>query len=92
MRDESTRVPGLVVSSMNAGNTTADDRQHSMSAPGSPSVLPVPDRMDNLPLPQPGARADHAHTVGAGGARESRPADTVATRPGQDGGGWRHVR
>lgn len=42
----------LVPSSMGAGNTTADDRKWSMSAPGSPSILPVPDRMDNLPLPQ----------------------------------------
>jgi hypothetical protein len=42
----------LVPSSMGAGNTTADDRKWSMSAPGSPSVLPVPDRMDNLPLPE----------------------------------------
>lgn len=43
----------LVPSSMSAGNTTADDRKISMSAPGSPSVLPVADKMDNLPLPQP---------------------------------------
>jgi hypothetical protein len=42
----------LVPSSMGAGNTTADDRKWSMSAPGSPSVLPVPDRLDNLPLPE----------------------------------------
>ena len=42
----------LVPSSMHGGNTTADDRKYSMSAPGSESVLAVPDRMDNLPLPR----------------------------------------
>jgi hypothetical protein len=42
----------LVPSSMGAGNTTADDRKWSMSAPGSAGIIPVPDRMDNLPLPE----------------------------------------
>jgi hypothetical protein len=42
----------LAPSSMNAGNTTADDHKWSMSAPGSESVLPVPDRLDNLPMPR----------------------------------------
>lgn len=42
----------LSPSSMNAGNTTADDRKLTMSAPGSVSVLPVPDKLDNLPQPQ----------------------------------------
>jgi hypothetical protein len=42
----------LVPSSMSGGNTTADDRKWSMSAPGSQSVLPVADRMDHLPLPE----------------------------------------
>lgn len=41
----------LSPSSMSAGNTTADDRAITQSAPGSASVLPVPDRMDNLPMP-----------------------------------------
>lgn len=52
MEDLTGRVmSNLVPSSMHGGNTTADDRQYSMSAPGSDSVLPVPDRMDHLPLP-----------------------------------------
>jgi hypothetical protein len=42
----------LAPSSMGAGNTTADDRKWSMSAPGSQSVLPVADKMDHLPLPE----------------------------------------
>jgi hypothetical protein len=42
----------LAPSSMNAGNTTADDQQLAMTAPGSTSVLPVPDRMDVLPMPK----------------------------------------
>jgi hypothetical protein len=41
----------LVPSSMQAGNTTADDPQLAMTAPGSQSVLPVPDKMDVLPQP-----------------------------------------
>jgi hypothetical protein len=42
----------LSPSSMNAGNTTADDPKLAMTAPGSVSILPVPDRMDVLPMPQ----------------------------------------
>lgn len=42
----------LSPSSMNAGNTTADDPKLSMTAPGSTSILPVPERMDVLPMPQ----------------------------------------
>jgi hypothetical protein len=42
----------LSPSSMNAGNTTADDPQLSMTAPGSVSILPVAERLDVLPLPQ----------------------------------------
>ena len=47
----------LVNSSMNAGNTTSDNPGLSMTAPGSASVLPVPDVTDHLPLPEatPGA-------------------------------------
>ena len=52
MQDLTGRVmSNLVPSSMSAGNTTADDRKYSMSAPGSDSILPVPDAMDSLPKP-----------------------------------------
>jgi hypothetical protein len=43
--------PPLVPSSMSAGNTVATDPALSMTAPGSPSILPVPDALDRLPLP-----------------------------------------
>lgn len=42
----------LVPSSMQAGNTTADDPALAMTAPGSESVLPVPDKLDVLPMPR----------------------------------------
>ncbi len=42
----------LVPSSMQAGNTTAGDPQLAMTAPGSESVLPVPEKMDVLPMPK----------------------------------------
>lgn len=45
--------PNLVPSSMNGGNTVADDPGLSMTAPGSPSISPVPDVLDRLPLPVP---------------------------------------
>jgi hypothetical protein len=69
----------LVPSSMNAGNTTADDRKWSMSAPGSPSVLPVADKMDNLPLPEfTGSQIPVSHP----GQR-----DRVQAQGGSNGGG-----
>lgn len=42
----------LVPSSMQGGNTVAGDPSLAMTAPGSASVLPVPDKLDNLPLPE----------------------------------------
>jgi hypothetical protein len=42
----------LSVSSMSAGNTVASDPSLARTAPGSPSILPVPEATDNLPLPQ----------------------------------------
>lgn len=42
----------LVPSSMQAGNTTADDPALAMTAPGSTSVLPVPEKLDVLPMPR----------------------------------------
>lgn len=44
----------LVPSSMNPGNTTYDEPQLAMTAPGSQSVLPrlKPNKMDVLPMPQ----------------------------------------
>jgi hypothetical protein len=36
---------------MSAGNTVASDPGLAMTAPGSPSVLPVADVLDRLPLP-----------------------------------------
>jgi hypothetical protein len=42
----------LVPSSMQGGNTVSDDPTLSMTAPGSVSILPVPDKTDHLPLPE----------------------------------------
>ena len=42
----------LVPSSMAAGNTTSDDPQLAMTAPGSHPVNPGPDTKDHLPLPE----------------------------------------
>lgn len=72
--------PVLVPSSMSGGNTVQDDGpEHALTAPGSRSILPVPDAVDYLPLPV----ADvHRRTVltDAGGGK---PDDV----PGS--GGWR---
>lgn len=82
-KDLSDRVPGLSISSMSAGNTVADDPGLSMTAPGTPSVLPVPDAMDRLPMPEP---RTHARTtlVGESGAKGDTAPDEI-DRPG----GWR---
>jgi hypothetical protein len=80
MEDLTGRVmPSLVPSSMHGGNTTADDRRYSLSAPGSPSVLAVPDVLDNLPLPQP---TGPQLPVGHPGQQES-----VRVQAADDGGG-----
>jgi hypothetical protein len=41
----------LVVSSGSGGNTVAGDPTLAMTAPGSPGVIPTPETMDHLPLP-----------------------------------------
>lgn len=45
--------PNLVPSSMQGGNTVSDSASLSMTAPGSQSVIPVPETLDVLPLPRP---------------------------------------
>jgi hypothetical protein len=42
----------LVPSSMSGGNTLDDSHKFTMTGPGSPSVNPIPDKLDVLPLPQ----------------------------------------
>lgn len=66
---------------MSAGNTVADDPALTMTAPGSQSVLPVPDAMDRLPQPELGGRRDRTVLLGAGGRPDATPA--------QDGGAYR---
>lgn len=52
MDDLADRFPAsLVPSSMNAGNTVADEPALAMTAPGLPSVLAVPETTDRLPMP-----------------------------------------
>ena len=83
----------LVPSSMCAGNTTADDRQYSMSAPGSPSVLPVADKLDHLPLPEysgsqvpVGHPGRQKHTEPASSAHGGGTFDTITIS-----GEWKEV-
>lgn len=70
----------LSPSSMNAGNTTAGNAELTMTAPGSLSVLPVPDRMDVLP--QPRFTNDSPIPVSHPGVR-----DKVTPVGGRDGAG-----
>lgn len=42
----------LVPSSMAAGNTTSDNPELAMTAPGSHPVNPTPETTDHLPLPE----------------------------------------
>jgi len=88
-------VPGLSLPSMGAGNTIDDPRGHELafSGPGSESVNPVPDRVDNSPLPEPGPRDDYARLKSADGGDGSRPSSQGGgwTRAGRDEAGWRQV-
>lgn len=70
----------LVPSSMQGGNTVADDPGLAMTAPGSASVLPAPDAVNNLPLPEmsPGGQMPVSHP----GNR-----DKITTKEGPAGGG-----
>ncbi len=80
--------PRLVVSSQNAGNTTAaDNHVLAMTAPGSPSVLPVPENPDVLPQPTP-ARYQAPNRVESG-----REAAAALWRDVNQKGtpGWREV-
>ncbi len=95
----SSRYPAyLVNSSMNAGNTTADDPQLAMTAPGSTSILPVPERMDVLPMPQwsAGAQIPVSHPgqqqrVDVQSARDgSMPWKNAHDIPG-DGSRWKET-
>lgn len=73
-------VVGLSISSQSAGNTVAaDNTSLAMTAPGSPSVLPVPDATDRLPQPELGPRRDLMWGT------DHRPTD----RPSEGDGGWR---
>jgi hypothetical protein len=45
------KIANLVPSSMSTGNTMSDDPSLAMTAPGSKTVNPKPDKLDNLPLP-----------------------------------------
>jgi hypothetical protein len=42
----------LVNSSMSGGNTVCDDPSLSGTAMGSPGIIPLPDVVDHLPLPE----------------------------------------
>lgn len=70
----------LVPSSMQAGNTTYGDPGLAMTAPGSLSVLPVPEKPDVLPMPR--FSEDGQIPVSHPGNR-----DKVKTSNGPEGGG-----
>jgi len=92
MENLSALVPGLSLPSEGAGNTISDPRGHELafSAPGSESVNPLPDRLDNSPLPMPGGREDYAHLISDGGRPGTRPANDAGpwTTEFQSGSGW----
>ncbi|MGH3302534.1 MAG: hypothetical protein ACRDOK_12780 [Streptosporangiaceae bacterium] len=75
--------PPLVPSSMNAGNTTSDDPQLAMTAPGTRSVLPVPEQTDVLPQPE-SIRQDRTVLVAADGGKASAAPESSPYRT--DGG------
>jgi hypothetical protein len=78
--------------SMSVGNTLSDSTALAMGAPGSPSVNPLPDRLDNMVPALPG-QDDYAHTIGQAGGRERRPAQSVAHDVNDDGhtGSWQET-
>jgi hypothetical protein len=94
MRDLSRLQAALSPSSMNAGNTTSDDAKITQTAPGSTSVLPVPEPLDVLPQVQVPAAHDFAPMIthDSPDRYTPRPAESAATLPGESGGGWSLVR
>jgi hypothetical protein len=87
LQDLSALVAGLSLPSMGAGNTISDVAGHALaqSAPGSESVNPIPDRLDNTPLPQVGQREDYAPLVSEDGSPGTRPVgDPFSSRAGSD--------
>ncbi len=75
---------------MAAGNTVFDRPELAMTAPGS---MPVDDMGEyvsqNLPEPTPTDKPRSVITDAGGSKGGPAPAQSAATRPGQDGqGGW----
>lgn len=77
------RYLNLVPSSMQGGNTVSDDASLSMTGPGSPGVMPVPETMDRLPQPEIGA--EHPAVF-------NEHHQAVDGHPGSDvSGGWNQI-
>lgn len=96
MQDLTGRFPAnLVPSSMSGGNTVSDDPALSMTAPGSPGVMPMPDVMDNLPLPRASGTeipVSHPGQHPRVTAEGSRPGMTTWTEAGGGNTGrWRET-
>lgn len=77
-------VPGLSLPSMSAGDTVSDPRGHELafSPSGSESVNPIPDRLDNTPMPViPSAQLPVNQQLGKYGAKglPDRPANQSAS-------------
>jgi hypothetical protein len=62
--DDLSRYPAsLAPSSMSPGNTISDDASLAMTAPGSDSINPIPDRLDDLPQPKLGTQRERTVMV-----------------------------
>lgn len=95
MQDLTGRFPAnLVPSSMSGGNTVSDDPGLSMTAPGSPGVMPMPDAMDNLPLPRSSGDeipVSHPGTHERVTAESSRPGMVPWRSAGGSSGRWQET-
>lgn len=84
----------LVPSSMSAGNTVADDPSLAMTAPGSPGVMPMPDVMDNLPLPRTSGGeipVGHPGQYSRVTDESGRPGSVPWRSPGGSSGHWKET-
>jgi hypothetical protein len=92
MQDLTGKYPaGMTPSSMSAGNTLSDSNEPAMSAPGSESVNPLPDRLDNVVDVASAPVDDFAHLIGDGGERTARPQQAEVDAAGENAARWRTV-
>lgn len=80
----------LTPSSMQAGNTTADNHTSTMTGRGSQSSLPVPDRQDLIPMPVIYGQHDAVYGVDHR-PHPGHPGAGTGPQPDGVGGSWREV-